>query len=316
MAPTPDDVRRAAERIAAFAHRTPVLRSHLVDAWAGCEVFCKAEHLQRGGAFKFRGATNAVAQLDDTTARRGVAAHSSGNHATALALAAAARGIPCTIVMPSDAPAVKRASVEAAGAVVVSCEPSETARIETLRTVLERTGAVEIHPYDDDAVIAGAGTAVLELLDEVPDLDAVVVPIGGGGLASGSCLAAAPLGVPVYAAEPTGADDAARSLATGSIVRQTSPDTICDGLRTSLAPRTFAVLQEHLAAVLLVDDNATAAALELVVTRMKQWVEPSGVIGLAGVRTHDAFVGARVGIVFSGGNLDPGRLASLLTARA
>ncbi len=306
-------MRTAAARIAAFVHRTPVLHSTLIDEWAGAHVLLKAEHLQRAGAFKYRGATNAVQSLAAQVATKGVAAHSSGNHAAALALAARTRGIPAHIVMPANVAPVKRAAVAAYGARIIECEPTEAARIETLRAVVAETGAVEIHPFDNDDVIAGAGTAALELLDEVPGLDAIVAPLGGGGLLSGTALAArsAGGGVVVWGAEPAGADDAARSLAAGRLIPQTDPRTICDGLLTSLAPRTFAIVSELTAGVIVIDDDATRAALHMLLTRTKQLIEPSAAIALAAVRAEPSLAGRRVGVVLSGGNVDPARLAEL-----
>lgn len=311
------DVRAAAARIAPFVHRTPVLRSHLLDEWAGASLLLKAEHLQRVGAFKYRGATNAVQSLRDDEAARGVAAHSSGNHAAALALAARVRGVPAHIVMPSNAPSVKKDAVAGYGAHIVECEPTEAARIATLRTVVERTGAVEIHPFDDDRVIAGAGTAALELLEDHPDLDAIVAPLGGGGLLSGTSLAAHGVraDVAVFGAEPAGADDADRSLAAGDLIPQTGPNTICDGLLTSLAPRTFAVLRTHVERVIVVDDDATRVALRMVWERTKQLVEPSAAIAVAAVRACEALRGARVGVILSGGNVDLARVPALLPPR-
>jgi threonine dehydratase len=304
MSVTPADIDAAAARVAPFVHRTPVLTSRLLDEWAGASLFLKAEHLQRAGAFKFRGATNAVQTLSDADAAQGVAAHSSGNHAAALALAASVRGVRAHIVMPANAPAVKRAAVLGYGARVVECEPTEAARIATLRAVVAETGAVEIHPFDNDDVIAGAGTAALELLTAVPDLVAVVTPVGGGGLLSGTCIAAHGIdaSIAVHGAEPAGADDAARSLAQGVIEPQRAPDTICDGLRTSLAPRTFAILSQHVSSIVVVDDDATLDALAMISSRTKQLVEPSAAIAVAAVRNTPALHGRRVGVILSGGN--------------
>jgi threonine dehydratase len=307
--PTADDVAAAHERITGRVHRTPVLRCRTVDEWCGAEVHLKAEHLQRAGAFKARGAANAVWSLSDADAARGVAAHSSGNHAAALAVAAASRGLRCWIVMPSNAPAVKRAATEHYGAEVVPCEPTLEARVRTLAELRERTGAVEVHPYDDVRVIAGAGTAVKELLEDVPDLDAVVIPIGGGGLLSGTAVwvAGSRPDVEVWAAEPLGADDAARSLAAGHLVPQADPDTIADGLLTSLAPRTFRALSELTRGVLTVTENEILGATRLLWERAKQVVEPSGAVpvaALGGDEARERFAGRRVGIVLSGGNVD------------
>lgn len=300
----------AAVRVAPFVHRTPTMTSHAINEWCGVPVVMKCEHLQRVGAFKYRGATNAVQALSDEEAARGVAAHSSGNHAAALALAARVRGVPAHVVMPRGAPSVKQAAVLGYGARIIECEPTEAARVETLRAVIEETGAVEIHPFDDDRVIAGAGTAALELLEEMPAIDAIVAPLGGGGLLSGTALAAHHVDetIAVWGAEPAGADDAARSLAAGTLERQLAPDTICDGLRTSLAPRTFAILREHVEGVTVVDDDATRQALRMLWERTKQIVEPSAAIALAAARANPALRGRRVGVILTGGNVEVARL--------
>jgi len=277
-------VLEAATRIAPFVHRTPVLRSHSLDDWIGAEVFVKAEHLQRVGAFKYRGATNAVQSLTESEARRGVAAHSSGNHAAALALAAATRGVPAYVVMPAHASAAKRASVERYGEEVTTCANTLDERRAVLAEVLERTGAVEIHPFDDERVIAGAGTAALELMQEVGALDAVVTPIGGGGLCSGTCIAVAP--VRVIGGSPR--DRAA---------------TRADGLRTGVSGRTKAILTEHGVDQIVVDESEIVAALRVVWERTKQVIEPSAAVAFAAARAA-GLDGARVGIICSGGNVD------------
>jgi threonine dehydratase len=237
-------------------------------------------------------------------AARGVAAHSSGNHAAALALAAQVRGVPAHVVMPTNTPAVKRAAVLAYGARIVDCEPTEAARVATLRDVVAATGAVEIHPFDNDHVIAGAGTAARELLEEVADLDVIVAPVGGGGLLSGTSLTANGRAL-VYGAEPEGADDAARSLAAGTREPQLAPNTICDGLRTSLSDRTFAIVSRHVEAIMTVPDHETLDALAMLRSRTKQVVEPSAAIAVAAVRRTPALHGKRVGVILSGGNYDP-----------
>jgi threonine dehydratase len=301
------DVEAAAARIAPFVHRTPVMTSHQLDEWAGASLFLKCEHLQRAGAFKYRGATNAVQSLADDVARRGVAAHSSGNHAAALALAAQVRGIPAYVVMPSNAPLVKRAAVLGYGARIIECEPTEAARIATLHDVIAGTGAVEIHPFDNDVVIAGAGTAAQELLADRPQLDAIVAPIGGGGLLSGTCVATQADGVrsvAVFGAEPSGADDAARSIAEGALIPQRSPQTVCDGLRTSLSPRTFAIVASQVESIITVADDDTLDAMAMIASRTKQIVEPSAAIAVAAVRAAPALHGRRVGVILSGGNYD------------
>jgi threonine dehydratase len=294
-----------------------------VDAFAEAEVHLKAEHLQRVGAFKARGATNAVASLDPDAAAKGVAAHSSGNHAAALALAAREQGLPCWIVMPRNAPRSKVSATRDFGADVVFCEPTLVARETALAEVVARTGATEIHPYDDVRVIAGAGTAALELWEDVGaidaghldagSLDAVVVPVGGGGLLSGTAVTLAALapGTEVWAAEPAGADDAARSLAEGRLVPQTAPDTSADGLLTSLAPRTFRALRELCAGVVTVSEDGIVDAMRLLWTRSKQVVEPSGAVAVAAL-ADGRFAGRRVGVMVTGGNVDLERALRLL----
>jgi threonine dehydratase len=308
MAATFADVCAAAARIEPFVHRTPVLTSTQLDGWLGASAFLKAEHLQRAGAFKYRGATNAVQSLDETEARRGVAAHSSGNHALALARAAATRGIPAHVVMPESVRPVKLAAVRAYGAEITVCENTPESRAATLADVVGRTGAVEIHPFDNDAVIAGAGTAALELGADVPDLDVVIAPVGGGGLLSGTALAAHGLraALRVIGAEPALADDAARSLATGVRQSPLPPRTMADGLLTGLSDRTFAVIREHVETIITVDENAIVDAMQTTWQYTKQVIEPSAAVAVAAVRAGD-FAGARVGIILSGGNveLDP-----------
>ena len=311
------DIRAAAERIAGIAHRTPVITCEALDARAGRQLFLKCENLQKVGAFKFRGAANAVACLTDARAARGVITHSSGNHAQALALAAKLRGIRAHIVMPENAPVVKRRAVEGYGATVYSCAPTLVAREETAARVEAETGATFIPPYNHPDVIAGQGTTALELLEQVPDLDAVIVPVGGGGLLSGIALAlreAAPA-VRVIAGEPVGADDAARSKAKGELVPQTAPNTVADGLLTSLGSLTWPVLRDHVERVITVDDRAIVDAMRLVWERAKIVIEPSAAVPVA-VALSDAF-GAldgiqRVAVIISGGNIDLDRLPSIL----
>jgi threonine dehydratase len=303
------DVREAAARIAGRAHRTPVVTCATIDRLAGRSLFFKCENLQKGGAFKFRGALNAVSSIPEERARRGVAAHSSGNHAQAVALAAGLRGIPAHIVMPENAPDVKRRSVVGYGARLVDCPPTVPAREEAARKLVEETGAAFVHPYDDPHVIAGQGTVALELLEQVPDLDAVVAPVGGGGLLAGICIAVrgtAP-GVRLFGAEPAGADDAARSLAAGRRLLQTDPRTIADGLLTSLGERNWPILRDALEAIPTVGDDEIVAAMRLLFERAKQVVEPSGAVALAAVLAEDFRRRpglARVGVVLSGGNAD------------
>jgi threonine dehydratase len=306
-----DDIQQAAARIAGRVHRTPVLTCTAVDELAGASLFFKCENFQKVGAFKMRGATNAVLSLSDDEAARGVATHSSGNHAQALALAARQRGISAYIVMPSSAPGVKRAAVEGYGAEIITCKPTLQSREETLGQVVERTGAVFIHPYDNDRIIAGQGTAALELLEEEPDLDVVMAPVGGGGLLAGTALTVKALApnARVIAGEPEGADDAAKSLAAGHIIPSVDPDTVADGLLTSLGQRNFPIIQENVSAIWTVGDPAIIAAMKLMFERMKIVVEPSSAVCLAAVLAHrEEVAGLRIGIILSGGNVDLDRL--------
>jgi threonine dehydratase len=302
-----EDILAARERIRSFAHRTPVITCATLDRLAGAQLFFKCDNFQKGGAFKYRGATNAVRLLRGDEARRGVATHSSGNHAQALALAARARGIPAFIVMPSNAPAAKRAAVDEYGGKITFCEPTLEARERTLEEVRERTGAISIHPYDDARVIAGQGTAALELIEEVPGLDAIVAPVGGGGLLSGTAIAArgAGSGVRVFGAEPELADDAFRSLREGRRLPPCPPRTVADGLRTALGELTFAILRGHGIEIALASDEEILAAMRLLWQRAKLVVEPSGAVPLAVLlRKRPDLAGRRVGIILSGGNVD------------
>lgn len=313
--PTFADVQSAAARIDGHAHVTPVLRSRALDALAGCALHFKAEHLQRTGAFKFRGACNAVMALDDAALARGLVTQSSGNHGAALALAAGLRGTRATIVAPSNTPAVKQAAMRAYGGDVRLCEPTQAARDAMTAQLLADTGGTLVHPFNDPFVMAGQGTATLELLAQAPDLDIVIAPVSGGGLLSGTALAAHGIdpGLVVMAAEPAGARDTHDSLAAGTRIGNACVDTICDGLRADVGVDTFPLLRQHVARVLLVDDAATRAAMGLVLTRMKQLVEPSAAITLAAVLAHpDVFAGKRVGVILSGGNVDPQALPALL----
>ncbi len=305
------DIRAAAGRIAGKAHRTPVMTCGTLDALAGCSMFFKCENLQKVGAFKMRGATNAVFSLDEEEAARGVATHSSGNHAQALALAARLRGIPVHVVMPTSAPPVKKSAVAGYGATIYDCEPTLAARESTLEQVVQETGATFIHPYNDWRIIAGAGTAALELMEDHRTLDLVMTPVGGGGLLSGTALAVKGLSprARVIAAEPAGADDAARSLAAGQIIPSENPDTICDGLLTSLGEKTFEVINQHVEAIWTVDDDAVVRAMRLIWERMKIVVEPSAAVCLAALLEHpDEVADLQVGIILSGGNVDLDRL--------
>jgi threonine dehydratase len=309
--PTIADVRAAAERIAGRAHRTPVLTSASLDELAGAKLFFKCENFQKGGAFKFRGAYNAVMALPAERAAHGVVTHSSGNHAAALALAARLRGIPAYVVMPANAPEAKRRAVLAYGGRITPCEPTLVARQATADRLLQETGAALVHPYDDPAVIAGQGTVALELHEQVPDLNAVVVPVSGGGLLSGIALTTAAVspGTEVYGAEPERADDARRSFHAARLEPPGPGDTIADGLRATLSERTLAVIRRHVRDILTVSEDEIIRAMRLLWERLKTVIEPSGAVPLAAVlREPGRFHGRRVGVVLSGGNSDLERL--------
>jgi threonine dehydratase len=295
------DVLSAAARIAPHVQQTPVLRSQSLDDIAGCRLHFKCENLQRVGAFKFRGACNAIFALDDVAASRGILTQSSGNHGAAVALASRLRGTPATVVVPEGAPAVKLA------AIAVRCAPKVVAHNAAAAALAEDTGAHLVHPFDDAHVIAGQGTVALEFLRSEPQLDALLTPVGGGGLLSGCALAARTLRpeLEILGAEPAGAADAHASLREGRCITDMVPNTICDGLRGQLAPRTLALLRRHIDGILIVDDSAVIEAMRLLWERLKLVVEPSGAIALAAVlRNRERFAGRRVGIVISGGNVD------------
>jgi len=311
-----ETISQAHERIRARIHRTPVLTSTTFSATSGAELFFKCENFQKTGSFKIRGASNAILSLSQEEAARGVVTQSSGNHAAAVACAAAWRKIPAWIVMPKNAPVVKRRAVESYGGKITYCEPTVSSRAETAARLQAETGAVMVHPYDDDRIIAGQATAVKELLEEVPDLDAILTPVSGGGLLSGTCLGAKGIraGVRVFGCEPERADDAYRSLRTGVLQKMESSDTIADGLRASLAPRTFAILWKHVSGVLLVSEEEIVATMKLVAQRMKIVIEPSSAVALAPLLraggVHGMGLGkradggaAKIGVIFSGGNV-------------
>ncbi len=301
------DIREAAARIAPYVRVTPVLASAALDERAGAYLHFKCEHLQHGGAFKYRGASHAVWSLDDGTAARGVVTHSSGNHGRALALAAAARGIPAHVVIPEGAVQTKLAAIEAAGAHVVRCAPTQEAREAQTERVRTRTGARLVHPYADTRVIAGQGTVALELLRAVPALDLLVVPVGGGGLAAGCAVAAAGWrpGLRVIGIEPAGADDTARSLKAGRRITEGRPDTLCDGLRATVGAPNLALMQRHGVEVLTVTDAQTVEAMRLLWSELRQVVEPSSAVVLAAVLAYpERFAGCKVGLVLTGGNVD------------
>ena len=305
--PTYADVEAAAARIAGFAEVTPVRRSRSLDALAGAELHFKCENLQHVGAFKFRGACNAVFALTDAEAARGVVTHSSGNHGAALALAARRRGIAAHVVVPSGAVPAKVAAIRAFGATVHECAPTLAAREARVVDVLAETGGRLVHPYTDPLVIAGQGTAALELIREVRGLDVLVTPVGGGGLACGTALAASgqARAIPVVGAEPEGAPDAHDSLARGERVTAMTPDTICDGLRALVGPINFELMRAHGVDVRLVGDDEVRAAMRLAWERLKLVIEPSAATVLAAVlRYPGRFAGRRVGLVLSGGNVE------------
>ncbi|HTB88232.1 MAG TPA: pyridoxal-phosphate dependent enzyme [Steroidobacteraceae bacterium] len=308
---TMQSIREAHARIRDKIHRTPVMTSEVLDGLAGNRLYFKCENLQKVGAFKARGATNAVFLLTDAEAAKGVVTHSSGNHAAALARAARLRGIPAYIVMPSNSPQAKQAAVLRYGGDVVLCEPTLAARESTARQVMERTGAIFIHPYDDLRVMAGQGTTAIELLEDVPGLDVILCPVGGGGQLSGIAVAAKDIkpAVRVIGVEPAGADDAARSLKAGHIIPMLEPRTIADGLKTSLGQRPFAEIMRLVDDIVTVREESIVQAMRQVWEVMKLIIEPSGAVSYAAVvEGRVPASGANIGIILSGGNLDLDRL--------
>lgn len=300
-------IRSAHERIRDAIHRTPVMTSAALDEQAGGALFFKCENLQKMGAFKARGATNAVFSLTEEESMRGVATHSSGNHAAALARAAKLRGIPAHIVMPSNAPKAKRLSVQRYGGSIVFCEPTLAAREAAAAQVVADTGATLIHPFDNLQVMAGQGTATLELLEQAPQLDVILCPVGGGGLLSGTAVAAKRLShkIQVIGTEPAGADDAARSFRAGRVLPVESPNTIADGLRTSLSQRTFTEIRGYADDIVTVSETAIVTAMRTIWEVLKIVIEPSAAVPYAAVVEGKIDVqGKRVGIILSGGNLD------------
>jgi threonine dehydratase len=309
--PTYDDVLEAQRRIAPFIHRTPVLTSALINRQAGAELFFKCENFQKAGAFKVRGASNAVFGLTEDQARRGVATHSSGNHALSLSYAAGRRGIPCAVVMPRTAPQAKKDAVRAYGGRITECEPSTSSREEVFARVQAETGADFVHPYNDPRVIAGQATCSLELLDQVPGLEAVVAPIGGGGMISGTCLTLSSRApdVRVYAAEPLQADDAARSFRAGHIIADDAPVTVADGLKVPLKDLTWHFVKTHVTDILTVTEQEIVEAMRLIWARLKIVVEPSSAVPLAAIlKSPETFRGQRVGVIVTGGNVDLDKL--------
>ena len=310
-APDLDAVRDAHRRIKPHIHRTPVMTSHLLDEIAGAQLFFKCENLQRTGSFKIRGATNAIFSLTDEEAARGVVTSSSGNHGAALASAAKRRGITAQIVMPRNAPKVKVRAIESYGGKITFCEPTIESRETICAQLLESSGSVLVHPYDNDRIIAGQGTAALELLEEVPDLDFIIAPVSGGGLLSGTSIASRGLRpqIRVIGGEPKNADDAFRSLREGKPLPIDHPDTMADGLRASLSPRTFAILKNLVSEISLVTEDEIVNAMRVLWERMKIIVEPSGAVAAApALNRRIGAEGKKVGVILSGGNVDLGAL--------
>jgi threonine dehydratase len=302
-------IREAHARIAPLIHRTPIFRSTSLDRMAGAQLLFKCENLQKTGSFKIRGATNVIFSLPDDKAARGVVTHSSGNHGAAVAYAARRRGIRAWIVVPRGAPEVKRRAIADFGAEIIECEPTMEAREAAAREILDRTGATLVHPYDDDRIIAAQATATVELIEDAGDLDLILAPVSGGGLMSGTAIAAQSLvpGIRVIGCEPAGADDAFRSLQAGQLLKNAKVETIADGLRASLSDRTFAILRERLESVVLISEEEIRQAMRLVWERLKLVIEPSSAVPVAAAlfRKIDP-AASRIGILLSGGNLDLG----------
>ncbi|HRJ75224.1 MAG TPA: pyridoxal-phosphate dependent enzyme [Anaerolineales bacterium] len=311
MTVTIQDIHEATKRIKPYIHRTPVLTNQSLNQKVGANVFMKCENFQKVGAFKFRGASNAVWSLTDEEAKLGVCTHSSGNHAQALALAAKMRGISAYIVMPNNAPQVKKDAVAGYGGQITFCEPTLEARESNLERIKNETGANVVHPYNDERVIAGQGTATLELLEEIPNLDVIIAPVGGGGLISGTSIAATETkrGIRVIAAEPEMADDAFRSIQVGKIIPSENPNTIADGLLTSLGTLTFPIIQERVEQVVTVSESAMIESMKFIWERAKIIIEPSSatVIAVLCEKKID-LSGLNVGVILSGGNVDLGKL--------
>jgi len=305
--PAIEDVIKAYETVRKYARSTPVLTSGSVNAILNADVYFKCENFQKVGAFKFRGASNAVFSLTDSEAKRGVTTHSSGNHAAGLALAASMRGIPSYIVMPDNAPAIKKKAVEGYGGKITFCKPTQEGREEALNQVQIQTGAVFIHAYNNFNVICGQGTASLELLEEYPDLDIVIAPVGGGGLLSGTLSYAKGFSpaIKVYGTEPLNADDAFRSLRDKTIHPSVNPNTIADGLRTALCELTYTIISEKCDGILTVTEEGIVRAMRMIWERMKIIIEPSSAVPVAAMMEHPRyFAGKKVGIIISGGNVD------------
>ena len=311
LIPTYDDVLAAHARIAPYIHRTPILTSSYLDALTGASLFFKCENFQKAGAFKVRGASNAVFGLSDADAARGVATHSSGNHALSLSYAAGRRGIPCAVVMPRTAPQAKKDAVRGYGGTITECEPSTTSREDVFARVQAQTGADFVHPYNDPRVIAGQATCSRELMDQVQGLEQVIAPIGGGGMISGTCLTLSAIApkVQIFAAEPEQADDAFRSLRAGHIIADDAPDTVADGLKVPLKDLTWHFVKSHVTDILTASEQEIIDAMRLTWARMKIVIEPSCAVPLATIlKNADVFRGRRVGVIITGGNVDLDKL--------
>ena len=309
--PTLEDMRTVRARIIPHIHVTPVLTSRMLDEVSGAELFFKCENFQKAGAFKARGASNAVFSLSDEQAARGVATHSSGNHGTCLSYAAKQRGIPCTVVMPHTAPQAKKDAVMGYGGRVVECEPSTSSREAVFAEVVAETGAEFVHPYNDHRVIAGQATCSAELIEQVDGLDVVVAPIGGGGMVSGTCLTLSGLApqIKIYAAEPEQADDAYRSFKAGHIIADDAPNTVADGLKVPLKELTWHFVQKHVTDILTVSEEEIVEAMKLIWKRLKIVMEPSSAVPLATIlKNPKIFAGKRVGVIVTGGNVDLDKL--------
>jgi len=304
---TYDDIVEARARIANHVHVTPVMTSRMLNAQTGCRVFMKCENFQRAGSFKIRGASNFLSRLTPEERGRGVVAHSSGNHAQALALAARLFGAPAHIVMPRTAPAIKQAATQGYGAEVTLCEPTLAARDEAAEKILAETGGTQVHPYDHPYTIMGQGTLGLEFLEQAPEVDLLLVPVSGGGLISGVALAAAHCGRPVtvIGVEPATADDAWRSYEAGKLVQHDPGPTIADGLQAHICERTFAIMRQYVASIVRVTDDRIRQAMYWLWTRAKLMVEPSGAVVLAALLANaEQWRGRNVGLILSGGNMD------------
>jgi len=309
--PTYDDVVAAHDRIAPHIHRTPILTSSYFNGLTGAELFFKCENFQKAGAFKVRGACNAVFGLSDEMAKKGVATHSSGNHALSLSYAAGRRGIPCYVVMPRTAPQAKKDAVRGYGGIITECEPSTSSREAVFAEVQAETGAEFVHPYNDPRVIAGQGTCSREMMEQVEGLDAVIAPIGGGGMVSGSCLTLSTIApdVEIYAAEPEQADDACRSFKAGHIIADDAPETVADGLKVPLKERTWHFVSHHVTDILTASEEEIVEAMKLTWARMKIVIEASCAVPLATIlKNRDTFAGKRVGVIITGGNVDLDKL--------